>query len=150
MPNDKCYVNRALTNQCRAVSEPSTLTTAVKKSGATAAFLYTIWDSPDSMKSAFEALKEAGIVYLVLLSSSAVRDPLSSTDMTEMVPRVHAKTEMALEETGGLRAAVLRPGYFSSNLFMYAQGVQQGVVDVFRPKAVFDFVVPDDIGAVAG
>ena len=102
------------------------------------------------MKSTFEALKESGITYLVLLSSYSVQSPPSSTDTTLMVPRVHAHTEIALEQTGVLRTAVLHPAYFSSNLFLFAQGVQQGLVELYHPNAVLDFIVPEDIGIFAG
>lgn len=132
------------------VSDPATVAAAVKNSGATAAFVYTLWGSPDSMKSTFEALKEAGITYLVLLSSYSVKVPASATDTTLLVQKVHVNTEIALEQTKGLRTAVLHPAYFSSNLFLFAQGVQQGAVELYHPNAVLDFIVPTDIGAVAG
>lgn len=102
------------------------------------------------MKATFTALKDAGITYLVLLSSYSVKVPPSSTDTTQIVPKVHAETEIALGQISGLRTVVLHPAYFSSNLFMFAQAVQQGVVELYHPNAVLDFLAPGDIGAVAG
>lgn len=112
--------------------------------------MYTVFDSPDALKSTFKALKDAGITYLVLLSSYAVKDPPSSTDTTEIVPRIHSQTEISLNETEGLKAAILRPPFFATNAFLFAQGIKQGKLDLFHPNAVFDFIVPEDIGAVAG
>lgn len=53
--------------------DPSSLKAAVTKSGVSIAFVYTIHSAKDSMKSAFEALKDAGITDVVLLSSYTVR-----------------------------------------------------------------------------
>ncbi|KAF2734047.1 NAD(P)-binding protein [Polyplosphaeria fusca] len=131
------------------LSDASSVTAAVKQSSATAAFVYTMHMAPDAMASTFAALKDAGVTYVVLLSSFSVAEPASATDMSSFIPGVHARAEMALQDSG-LDAAMLRPAYFASNLFAYAQGVKKGRVEVFVPKAVFDYVVPGDIGRVAG
>src|SRR5690242_6833607 len=58
------------------LSKPDSLKDAVKKSGATTAFVYTLFGSPDSMRSAFDALRDSGITYAALLSSFMVKgDP---------------------------------------------------------------------------
>lgn len=131
------------------LTEPSTIAEAVKKSCANTAFLYTIFACQDGMRPIFKALKDAGITYVVLLSSYAVKDPPSSMKMTEGSSWHHAQAEIALQSVG-LDAAVLRPMYFCSNLFLVAHGAKHGVIQLFRPTTIFDFIVPDDIGAVAG
>ncbi|KAL1595941.1 GTPase regulator Nrf1 [Paraconiothyrium brasiliense] len=131
------------------LTDPSTVTQAIKTSGATTAFLYTVFACQDGMKTVFTALKDAGVTYVVLLSSYAVKDPSSSMQKTKGSAWHHAQAEIALESVG-LDAAVLRPMYFCSNLFLVAGGAKCGVVELFRPETVFDFIVPGDIGAVAG
>ena len=131
------------------LTDPSSIAEAIKTSGATAAFLYTIFSSEDGMKATFQALKTAGVTYVALLSSYAVKDPPASMEKTKGSAWHHAQAEIALRESG-IRAAVLRPMYFCSNLFLVAHGAKNGVVELFRPDAVFDFIVPEDIGGVAG
>ena len=131
------------------LTDPPSVTAAVKKSGASAAFLYTVFASQKSMKPTFEALQAAGITYVVLLSSYAVKDPLSSMEKTKGSSWHHAQAEIALQDVG-LEAAILRPMYFCSNLFLIAHGAKEGVVELFRPSTLFDFIVPEDIGTVAG
>ncbi|KAJ4344851.1 uncharacterized protein N0V89_012595 [Didymosphaeria variabile] len=131
------------------LTNPSTVTQAVKTSGATTAFLYTVFACQDGMRAVFNALKDAGVTFVVLLSSYAVKDPPSSMQKTKGSAWHHAQAEIALQSVG-LDAAVLRPMYFCSNLFLVAHGAKHGVVELFRPETVFDFIVPGDIGAVAG
>ncbi|KAF2440859.1 NAD(P)-binding protein [Karstenula rhodostoma CBS 690.94] len=131
------------------LTDPSTIAEAVRTSGATAAFLYTVFACQDGMKAVFEALRDAGVTYVVLLSSYAVKDPLSAMEKTKGSPWHHAQAEIALNDVG-LKAAILRPMYFCSNLFLVAHGAKHGVVELFRPNTVFDFIVPADIGTTAG
>lgn len=131
------------------LTDPSTVADAIKTSGATAAFLYTVFASKDGMKDVFEALKISGVTYVVLLSSYAVKGPPTSMKRTEGSAWHHAQAEIALREVG-IKAAILRPMYFCSNLFLIAHGAKNGIVELFRPDAVFDFIVPEDIGGVAG
>ncbi|KAF1974066.1 hypothetical protein BU23DRAFT_428272, partial [Bimuria novae-zelandiae CBS 107.79] len=61
----------------------------------------------------------------------------------------HSQAEIALQRVG-LDAAVLRPMYFCSNLFLVAHGAKNGVVELFRAGTLFDFIIPEDIGIAAG
>lgn len=134
------------------LDKPDTLKSAVEQSGAKTAFVYTIHHSPDHMKSSFQALKEGGITYIVLLSSFSVKGQANdkeNLDENHFIRKVHAVTEIALQEAGVSYVAV-RPAYFNSNLFWYTSGIKTGEVDVLYSDVVFDFIAPEDIGAVAG
>ncbi|KAF2714955.1 NAD(P)-binding protein [Pleomassaria siparia CBS 279.74] len=132
------------------LQDPASLQTAVKKSGATAAFVYVIHASTDSMKASFEALKDAGIKYVVLLSSYSVQGDASNQDNhVDFINRVHALTETALEQSG-LSFTALRPAYFNTNLFWNKAGIAKGEVEILYPDIKFDFIAPEDIGTVAG
>lgn len=132
------------------LSQPASLKNAVQQSGATAAFVYTIHDSEDNMKASFEALIAAGITYIVIISSYSVKGPAGDEKNAEdFIPRVHAKTEVALEETG-VAFTALRPAYFNSNILWNKAGFQKGEIEILYPSVVFDFIAPEDIGTVAG
>ena len=132
------------------LTNPESLTSAVQQSGATFAFVYTIMESPDNMKAAFQALKAAGITYAVLLSSISVVGPArNSSTHKHLIPRAHALTEIALEESG-IPFTALRPAYFASNVLWNKAEIEQGEVAILFPNTKFDFIAPEDIGRVAG
>lgn len=131
------------------LSQPSTLKAAVEQSGAKTAFVYTMLGAQDSMRSSFDALKAGGVTYVVLLSSWIVKgDPGNAENHMGFIDSVHAKTEIALRESG-LGYAAVRPAYFNTNIFMYLSGIKAGKVDLFAPSARLDYIAPEDIGAVA-
>lgn len=130
------------------LSKPETLKQAVEKSGAKTAFVYTMFGAQDSMRSSFDALKAGGITYVALLSSWIVKgDPGDASNHKGFIDSVHAKTEMALRDSGIAYAAV-RPAYFNTNIFMYLSSIQRGEIDLFCPTARLDYIAPEDIGAV--
>ncbi|KAF2792954.1 NAD(P)-binding protein [Melanomma pulvis-pyrius CBS 109.77] len=132
------------------LSQPASLKNAIQQSGATAAFVYTIHNSEDNMKASFEALKAAGITYIVVISSYSVKGPAGDEKNAEdFIPRLHAKTEIALEQTGVAFTAV-RPAYFTSNILWNKAGFQKGEIEIVYPSVEFDFIAPEDIGTVAG
>ena len=45
---------------------------------------------------------------------------------------------------------VVRPGSFASNERQHAPAVQKGTVKLFKPDALIDCIVPEDIGRVCG
>lgn len=131
------------------LSQPSSLKAAVEKSGATAAFVYTMQESEDHMKASFESLKAAGITYIVIISSFSVQGAASDPENMKMfISRAHAQVEVALEESG-IAFTALRPAYFNSNLLWNKTDTQKGEVEILYPKVVFDFIAPEDIGTVA-
>jgi uncharacterized protein YbjT (DUF2867 family) len=130
------------------LTKPETLDDAVKKSGATSAFAYTMFETADFMKASFEALKAAGITYVVIISSYYVLDS-ARDEFEDFLPRVHAKTEVALEESG-ISFTAVRPAYFNTNLLWTKNEIQKGEVEILYPDVQYDYLSPDDIGTVAG
>jgi uncharacterized protein YbjT (DUF2867 family) len=133
------------------LSKPDTLKHAVDQSGATSAFVYCLLESPDNMRSAFSALKDAGITYIVLLSSFSVQGSSASdeSNMSHFIGRAHAQIEIALEESGITYTAV-RPAYFSSNVLWNKEDIKKGELEIVYPEVKFDYISPTDIGTVCG
>jgi uncharacterized protein YbjT (DUF2867 family) len=132
------------------LAKPETIKRAVETSGAKTAFVYVVHETQDGMRSSFEALKEAGITYIVLLSSYKVEDPLSSeANQKDIIGAFHAKAEAALKETGISYIAV-RPAYFSSNILWNLKDIKKGEVELLYPNVRFDYLAPSDIGTVCG
>lgn len=132
------------------LANPETIKNAVRTSGAKTAFVYVVREAQDSMRSSFEALKEAGVTYIVLLSSFKVEDPLSSeSNAQDMIGAFHTAAESALRETGVSYTAV-RPAYFNSNVFWNLEDIKKGEVELFYPNVRFDYIAPSDIGTVCG
>ncbi|KAH4189811.1 hypothetical protein HBI24_163970 [Parastagonospora nodorum] len=130
------------------LSELPSLTRAVQESGATTAFLYTIWSSSDHMASTFSTLQSAGITFIVLLSSFTVRgDQGQDTDMSQHINAVHARTEAALAASGVPYVAA-RPAYFNSNVLANKAEIKAGKVGLVYPDVPFDFIAPSDVGVV--
>lgn len=103
------------------------------------------------MRKTIEALKEAGVEDVVFLSSFTVRGDAKSVQKEEVIPYVHARVEICLEEVFGKEGFVaVRPGSFASNLVQYKKGLEKGEVQVFMPEAKVDNIVPEDIGRVCG
>jgi len=131
------------------LSDPSSVTVAVKTSGATHAFMYLLFDAKDGMRGTLTALKDAGIKYLVFLSSMSVKGNLRDIPPSSGIPYLHGRVELLAEELG-LSISAIRPGYFSTNMFWLKSEVQKGEVGLYGADGWFDYVDRDDIGAVAG
>lgn len=132
------------------LTKPDTLKQAVEQSGAASAFVYTVFESKDSMRGTFDTLKDAGVGHVVLLSSFAVKGPAEDEkNMEEFIAAAHAKTEVTMKESGIANTAV-RPMYFTSNVFWYLNGIRQGKVELLYPNIKFDYISPTDIGTVCG
>jgi uncharacterized protein YbjT (DUF2867 family) len=132
------------------LADPTSLTNAVKQSGAESAFVYTLHNSPDYMAASFKALASAGITYVVLLSSITVKGSAREEEnMQDFIRKVHAMTEVSVEDAG-IVCASIRPAYFSSNVFQYLTGIKQGKVDILYPDVKMDYIVPSDIGTACG
>ncbi|KAF2689034.1 NAD(P)-binding protein [Lentithecium fluviatile CBS 122367] len=131
------------------LTDPSSLKAAVSKSGATIAFVYTIHQRPDHMKSAFEVLRDSGITNIILLSSFSVRPSAEEAKNFDFIPRAHAEVELELIASGVKHVAV-RPAFFNSNMLWYREGIKKGELELFAPESRFDFIATEDIGAVVG
>ncbi|KAK4244621.1 hypothetical protein C7999DRAFT_35003 [Corynascus novoguineensis] len=143
------------------LTDPASVRAAVAEAGSPkAAFLYFIFGTPDRMRSTVQALRDAGAEYVVFLSTSVLAPgaDLRAVAPAEFVGWHHAGVEIALEEIFGRDGyAALRPGYFASNLLQHKKVVAaavgkdgDGVVRVPGHEAGLDFVLPEDIGRVAG
>jgi uncharacterized protein YbjT (DUF2867 family) len=135
---------------------PETVSEAVKQSGAKHAFVYLVFPvpgQPNPTRAAFEALRAAGVEFVVFLSSLSVEmyEPVDSVPAQEIIPYAHAQAELALEEIFGTSGHVsLRPGGFASNLFRSAGMIKAGSVKMPYPEVNFDWIVPEDIGRTGG
>ncbi|KAJ6483789.1 NmrA-like family protein [Mycena vitilis] len=140
------------------LTQPETLTAAVAQSRATHAFVYLIFPTPgapDPNRAALEALKAAGVQFVVFLSSFSVAlyDPaIERVPAHEYIPHAHAQVELALRDVFGTGYVALRPAWFASNTLRWAgmYKTTTGVVWIPHPEANFDWIVPEDIGRAGG
>ncbi|KAG2420390.1 hypothetical protein HFD88_005191 [Aspergillus terreus] len=134
------------------LSQPDTVRAAVYQTGAKHAFIYMIFNSSDHMRASIEALKDAGIETVVLLSSFGVQGDLRAISPDDLISYAHAQVEISLEEVFGKEKFVaVRPAFFASNTFWWARPIAtEAEVQVSFPEVKFDYISPDDIGAVCG
>ncbi|KAJ7028664.1 hypothetical protein C8F04DRAFT_61014 [Mycena alexandri] len=135
------------------LTQPGTITEAVAQSGAKHAFIYLIFSppgAPDPNRPALEALKAAGVEFVVFLSSFTValyEPAIDRVPAQEFIPHSHAQVELALQDIFGASYVALRPAGFASNSLRWAGMVKAGgAVKVPYPEATFDWIVPEDIG----
>ena len=133
------------------LTKPDTVLAAVRTSGATKAFIYLAWGTPDHMKATVEALQSGGIEFVVFLSSYSVSGELSEVLPKNLIPYSHAQVEISLREVFGQDNFVaLRPGGFAANMLRYKSGVQNGEVKIYAPDFTMDGITSVDMGRVAG
>lgn len=133
------------------LTRPDTLLAAVSATNATRAFVYAALESEDYMRSALEALKEAGVSFVVMLSSAAVRGDPRDAPPEEVISHVHARIEINLAEIFGRGGYVaVRPGFFATNALWLRDGIREGDVRLAYPGAIYDWISLGDIGAVCG
>ena len=74
------------------LSDPESVRRAVTSSGAKSAYIYLLFESKDGMKATIEAMKEAGIEYVVFLSSFTIRpnEDISKIDPNDFITYAHA------------------------------------------------------------
>ncbi|KAJ5117920.1 hypothetical protein N7526_010943 [Penicillium atrosanguineum] len=131
--------------------KPGSLIAAVKSSKAQRAFIYLDHSSPDHMRSALQALKSAGINFIVFLSSFTVYKKAQEIQPNEIIPYNHAQVELNVQEIfGSEHSVILRPGVFVTNLLDHKNGISSGQVALFGPRWEIDAIAPNDIGEVAG
>lgn len=131
--------------------QPETVSKAVKDSGAKRAFIYLAHSAQDHMKGTLEALKSAGIEFVVFLSSFTIHtnEALRDVAPTELIPYVHAQVEANLDDVfGDDHYVAIRPGAFASNL--QSQRVQDGKLQLYGGDFEQDNISPSDIGRVSG
>ncbi|KAJ7436068.1 hypothetical protein B0H11DRAFT_1831254 [Mycena galericulata] len=135
------------------LTQPGTITAAVAQSGAKHAFVYLIFTppgAPDPNRPALEALKAAGVEFVVFLSSFTValyEPAIDRVPPQEFIPHAHAQVEVALQDIFGASYVALRPAGFASNSLRWAGAIKAGgAVKMAYPEQVFDWIVPEDIG----
>lgn len=131
------------------LTDPASITKAVKESGAKAAFIYAVFGAKDGMKASVQALKDAGVTWVVLLSSYTIQIPVRQVKPEDVIPYFHATVEISLEEVG-MPFAAMRPGYFASNEFRAVGMLKHGFYAHPYPEIKFDHIDPMNIGQVAG
>lgn len=130
------------------LDKPDTLKHAIELSGATTAFVHTIFGSQDRMHGAFDALGGAGITYVALLPSYSVKGSAETEDViSHFIAGIRQKTEVALKESR-IPFTPVRPALFTTNLSWYADDIRQGSGHLLDVK--FDYISPLDIGTVYG
>jgi uncharacterized protein YbjT (DUF2867 family) len=135
------------------LSQPDSIRVTVSKTGATHAFIYaTLGASPDHMRSTAEALKAGGVKRVVLLSSFAVQGDIRTVQPSNYIGYEHAQVEISLEDVFGPQGYVaVRPSFFASNsLWWQRQIIEDKEVKWAFPDLKFDYITPEDIGAVCG
>ncbi|KAJ4387332.1 hypothetical protein N0V93_007921 [Gnomoniopsis smithogilvyi] len=134
------------------LTKPETVTAAVKTSGAKHAFIYLAHGSQDHMKATIEALKASGITFVVFLSSFTVgHHKLQDISPDELIPFIHARVELSLDEVYGPENYVaIRPGGFATNLLQHKGGLASGEIKMFGPNYKHDLITPTDMGRVSG
>ncbi|KAJ6473708.1 hypothetical protein C8R45DRAFT_1054820 [Mycena sanguinolenta] len=129
------------------LTQPGTVSKAVKQSGAKHAFVYLVFPGTRPQPA-------GGVEFVVFLSSISVEmyEPaIDSVPAQAIIPYAHAQVEVALEEIFGKSGYVaLHPGGFASNLFRKAGMVKAGSVKMLSPEVKFDWIVPEDIGRAGG
>jgi len=135
------------------LSDPELVKQAIRTSGAKAAYVYMV-HAPGGMKSSLEAMKEAGIEYVVLLSSFTIKpdENLREIPPAAAIPYGHAQGEVALEDIGMAHTA-LRPASFASNPFNMSMDASKTPCELYvysKGTRTVDNIVQRDIGRVGG
>ncbi|TVY43258.1 Nitrogen metabolite regulation-like protein [Lachnellula subtilissima] len=131
--------------------DPDSVRAAVTKSGAKHAFIYAALQSTDYMRATIEALKSAGIEFIVFLSSSSIQHGQEPEERSNPIAYKHWQIENNIADIFGLqRWVTVRPGYFASNTLQWKPMIADGEVKILYPDATFDMISPEDIGRVCG
>ncbi|KAJ5827490.1 hypothetical protein N7447_004253 [Penicillium robsamsonii] len=133
------------------LTDADSVAAAITKSGAKRAFIYANFGSPDHMKSTLEALKSAGIEFVVFLSSYTISGEAKDVDPSDVIPYIHAQVEINLDEIFGPENYVaVRPGFFATNMLHNKSDIAAGEVKLYTPNLMVDCVTPIDMGRVSG
>lgn len=136
------------------LTNPDSVATAVKTTGATSAFFYVAMGSKDHMKSTIQALKSSGVQFIVFLSSYTVlpyEGDLVACPPSERIPFIHAQVEANLAEIfGSGNYVAVRPGGFATNTLMWKPEIAAREVKLQGSDVKFDYITPSDMGKVCG
>lgn len=135
------------------LEKPSTVSEAIRTSGAKRAFIYLVHHATDHLAGAIKAMKDAGVEFVVFLSSFTIytTQALRDIDQDDLLPYVHAQVEANLEDVFGVDAYVaVRPGCFITNLLSEKEGIIKSDVRLYGAEFEQDSVDPRDVGRVVG
>lgn len=136
------------------LTDPASVTAAIKKSAAKAAYIYLVFGASDHLRGSLQALRDAGVEYVVFLSSMSVEPDkdLRSHPPEHFIAYSHAQVEIALEEVGFPYVTALRPGAFASNHFniILDKAARPPKANISYGDSLVDNITPNDIGAVGG
>lgn len=135
------------------LQKPETVTEAVKTSGAKRAFIYLIHASTDHLRGAIEAMKSAGIEFVVFLSSFTIylNQNLRNIDPSDLLAYLHGQVEANLEDVFGPENYVaVRSGCFITNLLSEKSGIAAGKVHLYGGVFEQDNIAPSDVGKTIG
>lgn len=133
------------------LTQPDSVADAVRKTGARRAFIYAAHAASNHMKETIQALKDAGIEFVVFLSSYTVNEPLDSYPPSDIIPYIHAQVEINLEQIyGSGNYVAVRPGGFATNTLSWKGGINASELKLYHPEARFDYIAPIDMGRVSG
>jgi len=135
------------------LEKPSTVSQAIHTSSAKRAFIYLVHHATDHLAGAIKAMKDAGIEFVVFLSSFTIytTQALRDIDQDDLLPYVHAQVEANLEDVFGADAHVaVRPGCFITNLLSEKEGIVKNDVKMYGADFEQDSVDPRDVGRVVG
>lgn len=136
------------------LTDPASVAAAIKESGAKAAYIYLVFGASDHLRASLHAMKDAGVVYVVFLSSTSVEPDkdLRSYSPEHFIAYSHAQVEMALEEVGFPYVTALRPASFASNHFniILDKSAKPPKANIAYGESLVDNIAPNDIGTVGG
>ncbi|KAJ7669830.1 hypothetical protein DFH06DRAFT_1083524 [Mycena polygramma] len=137
------------------LTQPTTITAAVARSGAKHAFVYVVFSPPgvpDPNRAALKTLKAAGVKFVVFLSHFSVdlyEPSIERAPAHEYTAHAHAQVELALREVFGTSFVALRPAASTRNTFRWAGMVKTGTVRMAYPDSTYAFIAPEDSGRAA-
>ncbi|ROW01258.1 hypothetical protein VMCG_05954 [Cytospora schulzeri] len=136
------------------LTDPASIAKVIQETGAKAAYVYAVHGSEDHMRGALKSMKEAGVEYVVFLSSGSVPHDVDirSIAKEDFISYLHAQVEIAAEDLGFPHFTALRPWVFASNYFRMNlnKSAKPPKANILYLDTLADNIVPEDIGAVGG
>ncbi|KAK5655528.1 hypothetical protein OQA88_5459 [Cercophora sp. LCS_1] len=134
------------------LSDPASVAAAVATTGATRAFLYLLYGSPDHMRGVIDALHASRIQFVVFLSTSTLTsgtDLVATSAQTDPIAWAHAQVELNLRAVFGPKGfAAVRAAFFATNALAWRSELSSGEIGMIMPDLPVDWITQDDMGKV--
>lgn len=132
------------------LTDPASVNKIARESGAKAAYIYLVHGA--DIRPSLQALRDAGVEYVVFLSSVTVMGDIRRIPQSDYIAWAHAQVEIALEEIRFPNVTALRPAFFASNLHknFFDRSVSPPRINFIYGDSLVDNIAPEDIGAVGG